>query len=208
MEEDLIDCLSTWNLLSRVCYIEEGRRFGWMSIQQILQHSVTRLGSSNWNKCQANGRCSRGLIWRHSRQPDYCAIPSAMQATGKASCPGHAHYRRAGAPTRRITARRTKKAGKNKIVVNGRCLTLRESLKSQPHGVQRAERPQLRSHCPGGSVGTKLGYCSLTAIQTTSKTISAPGAKTCSVPRPPCTSRLIILISSSYSAKKILRCNY
>ena len=33
---------------------------------------------------------------------------------------------------------------------------------------------------PGHSVGIKLEYCSLTAIRTTSKTISAPRAKTSS----------------------------
>ena len=35
---------------------------------------------------------------------------------------------------------------------------------------------------PGYSVDIKLGYCSLTAIRTTSKTISDPGAKTRSAP--------------------------
>ena len=34
----------------------------------------------------------------------------------------------------------------------------------------------------GHTVGISLGYCSLTAIQTSSKAISAPGAKTRSVP--------------------------
>ena len=34
----------------------------------------------------------------------------------------------------------------------------------------------------GYRVGIKLGYCALTAIRTTPKTISSPGAKTRSVP--------------------------
>ena len=44
------------------------------------------------------------------------------------------------------------------------------------------ERPRLRSRYPRYSVGIKLGNSSLTAIRTTFYTISAPGAKTCSVP--------------------------
>ena len=35
---------------------------------------------------------------------------------------------------------------------------------------------------PGYNVGIKLGYCSFTAIRTTSKTVSVPGAKARSVP--------------------------
>ena len=35
---------------------------------------------------------------------------------------------------------------------------------------------------PGYKIGIKLAYCSFTAIRTTSKTISVPGAKPLSVP--------------------------
>ena len=101
---------------------------------EYLGKMVARLEARSWRKCLDKGRCGRGYISRHSLQPDYCAIRSAMQATGKASGPDHAHQRRVGTPTGRMTARPTTKQA------------MKERLKSQPHGVQDAERPRLRGH--------------------------------------------------------------
>ena len=87
----------------------------------------------------SQGSVRRGYISRHSLQPDYRAIPPAMQATGKASGPGPAHYRRVGAPTGRMTARPKSKQRKMVCAIEGWCLIVCKRLKGQPHGVQDAE---------------------------------------------------------------------
>ena len=90
---------------------------------------------------------------------------------------------RDGAPTERMTARpTTKQARKNKIVVNDRCLIICESLKGQPHGIQGAEKPRLRSHYPRVQRRHQTWVLIFHCYRTTSKTISIPGAKTRSVP--------------------------
>ena len=88
-----------------------------------------------------------------------------MQASGKASGHGRAHCRRAGAPTRRVTVRPTKKQ-ERKIVFadDGWCLSIRQGLKGQMHGNQSAEGVGSVAITPEYSVGIKQGYCSLTAI--------------------------------------------
>ena len=79
-------------------------------------------------------------------------------------------------------ARRRSRQGKKYIAVDGWCLITRKGLRNQPHDVQIAERPQLRSHYPRVQRRHQTGLCSIIAIRTNSKTISAPGAKMYSVP--------------------------
>lgn len=81
-----------------------------------------------------------------------------------------------------MTAHRSKNEAKKNIVfvVGGRCLIVRQSLKTRPNDVQSAER--LRAKDPRYKVGVKLGFCSFTAVRTTSETIFTPEAKTRSVP--------------------------
>ena len=123
----------------------ESPRSGWACKQCELQHGGVLLGASSWKRCQATGRSSQEWACARSSQADYCATPSAKQATGEASGPGRDHYWRAGAPTGRMTAHPSKEQAKKVFAVDGRCLVIRERLESQPHGVQSTKRPRHRS---------------------------------------------------------------
>ena len=91
-----------------------------------------------------------------------------------------------------MTAHQSKKQPKKQFfAVDGRCLTIHESLKSQPHGVQSNKRPRHRSQ--NSRVGIKLGNGSFTAIRTTSKTTSTPWKKSRSPVRLVRASALIVL---------------
>ena len=57
-------------------------------------------------------------------------MPSVMQATGMASVPGRAHYRRAGTPTKQANI---------VFAVDGLCLIICKGRKGRPHGVQSTE---------------------------------------------------------------------
>ena len=134
-------------------------------------------------KCLSKGRCSRGQISRHSSRLDYYANPSAMQATGKASGPGHAHYRRIGPPTGQMSARPTTKQARRKtIAVNGRYLIIRKSLESQRHGIQRAERPRIRSPYPRVQRRHQTRVLLIHCHPNHFRTILVPGTKERSVP--------------------------
>ena len=75
-----------------------------------------------------------------------------MLATGKASGPGHAHYRRVGALTGWMTARQTnKQARKTVSPLMAGVFIFRERLKSHPNGIQDPERPRVRGHGPPGT---------------------------------------------------------
>ena len=102
-----------------------------------------------------------------------------MKATGTVLGPGRAHERRAGAPTGRMTALRTKnQAEKSFFAVDGRCLVMCQGTKAFHIASNEAYGFESVDIEPGYNVGIKVGNCSFTVIRTTSITMSTPGART------------------------------
>ena len=107
-----------------------------------------------------------------------------MKASGTALGPGLAHDRRAAAPMGRMTALLTKKEAKKKkkSPLMAGVLLLDKSLNAFLISSKEAYGFGPVAVEPGHNVGFNDGNCSFTAILTTCKPTSTPGARVPSLP--------------------------